>query len=50
MYAADELAERVRREKLEKTGEKVEKIAYQVTMDGDGKTIEGDEDAENMNQ
>jgi hypothetical protein len=50
VYAADELAERVRREKLEKTGEKVEKIAYQVTMDGDGKTIEGDEDAENMNQ
>lgn len=50
VYAADELAEKVRRKKLDKTGEKIEKIAYQVTMDGDGKTIEGDEDAENMNQ
>ena len=50
VYAADEVADRIRREKLAKTGEKIEKIAYQVTMDGDGKTIEGDEDAENMNQ
>lgn len=49
LHAADERAERVKREK-EKKGGKVEKIAFQVTMDGEGRTIEGDEDGENMLQ
>lgn len=48
-YDAEELAVRKAAEARDK-GEKEKIIAFQVTMDAEGKTIEGDEDGDNLAQ